>query len=480
MGDPVMNKHGMPLEFTPAEPRPEDGAKLAEDFIDYCREYARVGEDQYIVFPAWVLHCHAFSAFTRTPYLNATSPMPDCGKTQFLEITALVVPDPMMASSCTDAVLSRSINEDRPVLMVDEFDQLQAGDKELLAAILATVNSGYKKSGCRYILEPIKGGGWQRKKLSTFCPKILSGISSLPATTKTRCVPWPMERLAPGDHVSDPDEYIIEPQAAKLFARAARWAAQHRDQIAAARPDSPQALRNRQREVSRPLFAIADAIGGKWPEMVRAAVVRLFATVNAAPADDVKVELLASIREVFGDRDRIASIDLEQALRAMEEKPWATWGRGKGITQHQISRMLKDFKVPATKSTRLDDGRNLKAYEREWFERIWATYLPHTGDQLVTSSQPALTLVETQISSRHNNSNVTNQKREKPASLLHCDDVTTQKPERGMAASKSNGRDHVFCYKHPLNTGKWWKRPDGSWTCGKCYPERAAIEEFEG
>jgi hypothetical protein len=161
----------------------------------------RVGEYEYIVLAPWVLHCHSFGAFTHTAYLHVTSPAPDCGKTQLLEVIELVVPAPMLASSRTAAVLSRWINEDRPVLMVDEFDQLMSGDKELLSAILATINSGYKESGCRYILEPAKGGGWQRKKLCTFCAKVLSGISSLPPTTKTRCLPIYMERLAPADRV---------------------------------------------------------------------------------------------------------------------------------------------------------------------------------------------------------------------------------------------------------------------------------------
>jgi hypothetical protein len=208
-----------------------DGITLLYDLVSYFREYVRVGEDEYVVLAVWVLHCYAFSAFSRTPYLNVTSPAPDCGKTQLLEVTELVVPQPMMASSCTAAVLSRSIDEDHPVLMVDEFDQLQAGDKDMLAAVLATLNSGYKKSGRRYILEPTKGGGWQRKELSTFCPKILSGISTLPTTTRTRCIPIQMERLAPGDSVSDPDQYIIEPQAARLKAAAAQWADQHLEEL---------------------------------------------------------------------------------------------------------------------------------------------------------------------------------------------------------------------------------------------------------
>jgi putative DNA primase/helicase len=80
---------------------------------------------------------------------------------------------------------------------------------------------------------------------------------------------------------------------------------------------------------SRTLFAIADALGGDWPERVRTAVVRLFAARDAEPADDIKMELLRDVREVFEDNDRIASATLVEGLCAMEDRPWATWGRGR-------------------------------------------------------------------------------------------------------------------------------------------------------
>ena len=97
-------------------------------------------------------------------------------------------------------------------------------------------------------------------------------------------------------------------------------------------------------------------------------MVRLFLTRDAAPADDIKTELLADIKEVFVDKDRMCSADLVPALVGMEDRPWATWGKGsKGINQNQLARLLKDFKI-YPKTVRLDDGRRLKGYERQWFQ----------------------------------------------------------------------------------------------------------------
>src|SRR5439155_21357030 len=108
-----------------------------------------------------------------------------------------------------------------------------------LAAVLATINSGYKKTGYRLLLEPQKGGGWTPRKLSTFSPKILSGISSLPQVTRSRCIPISMERMLPGDRVDEIDEFIIEPEARELFRRASLWAMQNMEQLRTARPAAP-------------------------------------------------------------------------------------------------------------------------------------------------------------------------------------------------------------------------------------------------
>src|SRR5579864_1204282 len=273
---------------------------------------------------------------------------------------------------------------------------------------------------------------------------MLSGISSLPAVTLSRCIPITMERMLPGDRVEEIDEFIIEPEAKALFHKASAWASKNLSQLRAARPAAPSELGHRQREVCRPLFAIGDLAGNGWGDRIRSAVTALFLVQAKEIPADIKVELLQDIRQAFDDKDRIASADLVSALVSMEERPWGAWGKSrKPMTQYQLAYQLKDFKVYAG-SVRLDDGRNLKGYQRKWFEHIWARYLPPTDTQVVTSSQPAPILDETQFSGRHKESDVTSQKCEKPAPLLHCDDVTSQKPgdrvRQVKASEKPNGK----------------------------------------
>jgi hypothetical protein len=201
-----------------------DGVQLLTDLEAYYRRYVRTRDTAYAILPAWVLHCHAFKAFSRTPYLHISSPTVNCGKTTLLEITELIVPNALQTSGLSEAVLARTIDKEHPVLLLDELDELQKGNKELLAAIMATLNSGYKKSGRRTILVQVKGRDWEPKHLSTFCPKMLASIGKLPAAARSRSIPVRMERLAPGEHVHDVDEYIIEPEANRLFSRAQDWA----------------------------------------------------------------------------------------------------------------------------------------------------------------------------------------------------------------------------------------------------------------
>jgi len=408
-----------------------DGAELLEDLVAWYRKYVRVAEDEYVVLAVWVLHCHTFKCFNRTPYIHVCSATNQCGKTQLLEISELVVPGGLLVSSTTSSVLARAIDQFHPVLLIDEFDQLRAGDKDLFAAVLATINSGYKKSGYRLVNEPRKGEEWRPKKLSTYSPKMIAGISSLPPATHSRCIPITMERMLPGDRVAEIDEFVTEPEARQLSERAERWAAANKEQLRLLRPDAPPELGHRQREVSRPLFAIGDLVGGVWPERIRSAVIRLFADRDAAPSNDIKIELLHDIKQVFGDRDRMASKELSEELAKLEDRPWAAWGKAhKPITQTQVAQLLVDFKV-VSGSVRIGD-KTPKGYYARQFESVWRRYPTHTPDLAATPPQPAYSLNETHISSRNTDQSVAAEKCKKTASLLSCGGVAAKQPVDGQ------------------------------------------------
>ena len=180
-----------------------------------------------------------------------------------------------------------------------------------------------------------------------------------------------------------------------LKRQCARWAADNETALRDADPDVGERI-GRIAQVWRPLFAIADAAGGGWPAMARAAADALAASAAAvADGQTLGTMLLADAREVFkvkGDPERIASKVLDDALKALPERPWESMPKtGKGITPQARGRMLADYGIHA-KTLRFGDGKDAKGYERASFVEAWAAYLSD-GDGLRTVEP--LTCLET-------------------------------------------------------------------------------------
>lgn len=67
-------------------------------------------------------------------------------------------------------------------------------------------------------------------------------------------------------------------------------------------PETPQELHDRAADNWRPLLAIADAAGGKWPKLARGAAITL--TDSDDDAESCAVMLLADIRDLFDQSDK--------------------------------------------------------------------------------------------------------------------------------------------------------------------------------
>jgi hypothetical protein len=122
-----------------------------------------------------------------------------------------------------------------------------------------------------------------------------------------------------------------------------------------------------------PLLAIADLAGGSWPVEARAACVELY---GGRQIDDesIGIRLLADIRGVVGDRDRMASADLLDALHDLDEAPWGEW-YGKPITNRALATLLKPYGIKS-RTIKLRDGKTPKGFLREQFESAWSRYPP--------------------------------------------------------------------------------------------------------
>jgi hypothetical protein len=86
-------------------------------FVAYPCDHARV------THTLWIAHAHLMQKWDSTPRLGFLSPEPECGKTRALEVTELLVPNPVSAVNVTPAYLFRKVgDEEGATILFDEID----------------------------------------------------------------------------------------------------------------------------------------------------------------------------------------------------------------------------------------------------------------------------------------------------------------------------------------------------------------------
>ena len=290
-----------------------------------------------------------------------------CGKTTVLDWLTRLVHRKLPASNVSGPVIYRAIEAWKPTLLIDEVDTFLDKNDELRGIL----NSGHTRATA-FVLRS-EGDNFEPKSFSTWSAKALALIGRLPGTLHDRSIVLGLRRKLPSEKIEKlrhaPPELFES-----LIRRCVRFARDNAQVVRAARPEIPAELNDRAGDNWEPLMAIADVAGGEWPKLARdAARARSKAEENAA---SVNLELLADIREVF-KADRIHSAELVQLLTASEEKPWATFNRGKPISTTQLSRRLRAFGI-LSRSMRAGE-ENRKGYYREDFEDAFGRYLPSLG-----------------------------------------------------------------------------------------------------
>ncbi len=359
---------GEKLKLPEPKPWPEsvDGAVLLEELAAAFRRYLALPGGAAEALALWVLFTHTFNAWQVSPRLALTSPAPRCGKTTALSILACLVPRPLLASNITPAAVYRVIELNQPTLLIDEADTY-LGRHEEFRGIL---NSGHARLAA-YVVR-CHGDNHEPRCFSTWGPIAVAKIGELPATLQDRSIEIRMQRRRPDEKVerfrSDRTAHLTE-----LARKAARWAKDHIEALRKADPNLPDGLHDRAADNWRPLIAIADLAGGPWPESARTAANRLSGDTEDP---DIGVRLLSDIRIRFKSKgvDRLPSKDLCQELGGMTGRPWADWNQDFCITENQLARLVKEFRV-RPKGIRVGD-KTPRGYKLADFDNAFARYLP--------------------------------------------------------------------------------------------------------
>jgi hypothetical protein len=366
--------------FADPEPWPSvvDGGGLLNEIVSLIRRYVIVSHDAAHAVALWILHAWALDAFDISPLLVITSPTKRCGKTTLLEAIELLVPRPLPASNITAAALFRAVEKFKPVMLIDEADTF-LGEKDDLRGV---INSGHRRSSA-FVVRTV-GDEHEPKTFSTWGAKAIASIGNLSGTTEDRSIIIPMRRRAPGEHTEKFRTAIYRSSADPLRRQAFRWACDFIPTLQAITPEEPEGLNDRAADNWRPLLAIAQLCGGKWPDRAKVAALALSADIDESEGSAV-VDLLQEFKDIFQSRDRITSTDLVEYLGRQVDKRWAEWRHGKPITPRQIARLLAPLKI---RPVPIRIGADVaKGYLREAFEDAFSRYLPVLIGYTVTGEE---------------------------------------------------------------------------------------------
>jgi Protein of unknown function (DUF3631) len=356
---------------------------------------------RYVVFPCleaavavtlWAAATHAMPELEFAARLVLKSPVKRCGKSRLMDVLGQLVHRPLITSDISAAALVRSISEDNPpTIMLDEadatFGKALKGDEkaEHLRGIL---NAGFGRDR-PYTRWDITTRGLE--DCPTFAMAVLAGIGSMPDTIEDRAVVLTMRRKAPGEAASKYRLRRDKAKVKKVGEKLSTWAGSRAKELGDAEPEMPQGLNDRAEDVWEALVAVADAAGGEWPARARKAARVLSDEAEEDAADSMR--LLADLRDVFGQQDKLWTQTILAKLHDIPEAPWADW-YGHPLKDRELAKLLRPYGIRSRDVK--DDKANHKGYYREQFVKEWDSYALERGGS-ATSATSATAQVSGQV-----------------------------------------------------------------------------------
>jgi hypothetical protein len=334
---------------------------------------------RFVTFPSpavldavtlWIAHTHVVDGcgrlgFETSPRIAFLSDEPASGKTTALEMVTRLANRGRISIDMTAPGLAISIAEKQGTIGLDELDVLfgAGGAKSVLRSLL---NAGYKR-----------GATWTRKAnddLPIFGPVAMAGLAKKwrsatalsPLRSRTIEVEMrrgrgPAERYRPRLH---------DALSAELRGVLSKWAARYAPLILEDWPSLPEGVTDRDEEVWEPLFMVANAAGGHWPASVERACRELVLGESTVPDEPtVRMRLLADLRWVFGEAERMTTVQIVAGLHGLPGSEWKKLWPNPATAPRELSLMLGEDVSPI--KVRVGE-QSLRGYSRKDLEPLWA------------------------------------------------------------------------------------------------------------
>ena len=352
------------------------GDALLDALRAHLKRHVVLAEHTDVALALWILLTWVFEAFDITPYLCISSPTRRCGKTLLMTLLYWLCQRAKKNDSMSKAAIYRSVDKDKPTLILDEVGWV-VDQRDERQNILC---GGFERNGYAETCEG-EGADITTKLWSTFCPKAFGLIGKLTATLMDRSIEIPMKRKLKEKverlRRRDNDDH------ARLRRMCCRWGKDNIEALSKAAPALPAALNDRAADFWEPLLAVAAEAGGTWVKLATEAALKLSAGAGAGAAEEKGEELLRDIKVAFQAAATTAfpaafttKTLLASHLCAATERPWATWNKGKPISDRQVAKLLREFSIFSQNVQKSETGEaQAKGYRLAQFEDAFQRYL---------------------------------------------------------------------------------------------------------
>lgn len=328
----------------------------------------------------WIVSTYVYNSFRVFPKLAIISPEKRCGKTTLLDILGGLCSKGLIASNITPSAIFRSVDLWKPTLIIDEADTFMAGRNDDLIGI---INSGHTKSTA-FVIRTV-GDDHTPKKFSTWSPMAFASIKGIVGTVMDRSIIIQLWRRTTSEKVARMPVDFKE-DCELIRQKLVKWGEDNAHLLKTQPVEPPEIPNDRAIDNWLPLFTVAHAIGGKWPEKIEAS----YFTLNSREEEETAaILLLRNIKGIFEVTGwpKIHSETLVEKLIALEERPWSEWKKGQPMTQNSLARILKTFSIHS-KDVRVGiSGKNRRGYELNKFKDAFMRYLPNPPIQSATVLQ---------------------------------------------------------------------------------------------
>jgi hypothetical protein len=260
-------------------------------------------------------------------------------------------------------------------MMFDEFDNFDVITRTNLLGIL---NSGFKKNGAVSRMAKSRGQNWDEfQDFSTWCPKVLCGIGSIPATLQSRCITIKLRRKLPSERVGSMNAVLrANPDYFVNIRRKIVWFVMtYEDELCSKVIEPPSELSDRLQDIWEGLFKLADFMDGGGDEFYAAKEAAIQISKSARiDAPSQRIELLKDIKGLLADHpeDFVESIKLKDQLTVLSDRPWGE-PQGRQLTPHKLAELLKPFGIEPTQKR--FNTKIVRGYERSELEEAIKRYL---------------------------------------------------------------------------------------------------------